>query len=99
MGVVDRLEFQPLADPGDPDDWRPSSRWGLASDPRASLAVITEEIAQGDRIPLHRHRIDEVLLYHSGTAVVRIGDDDLRRRARFDRLRPGGRAPRDDEHG
>ena len=75
MGVVDPLELQPLADPGDPDDWRPNSRWALASDPRASLAVIAEEIAPGDRIPLHRHQIDEVLLYHSGTAEVRIGED------------------------
>ena len=75
MGVVDRLEFQPLADPGDPDDWRPNSLWAFASDRRASLAVIAEEIAQGDRIPLHRHRIDEVLLYHSGAAEVRIGDE------------------------
>ena len=75
MSVVDRLELQPLADPGDPDDWRPSSLWAFASDPRASLAVIAEEIAQGDRIPLHRHRIDEVLLYHSGAAEVRIGDE------------------------
>jgi quercetin dioxygenase-like cupin family protein len=73
MGVVDPLELQPLADPSDPDDWRPRSRWALASDPRASLAVIAEEIAPGDGIPLHRHRIDEVLLYHSGSAEVRIG--------------------------
>lgn len=75
MGVVDPLELQPLADPQDPDDWRPRSRWALASDPRASLAVIAEEIAPGDRIPLHRHRIDEVLLYHAGAAEVRIGEE------------------------
>jgi quercetin dioxygenase-like cupin family protein len=37
--------------------------------------VIVEEIAPGDRIPLHRHRIDEVLLYHSGKAEVRIGEE------------------------
>lgn len=37
--------------------------------------MIVEEIAPGDRIPLHRHRIDEVLLYHSGTAEVRIGEE------------------------
>ena len=75
MGVVDRLELKPLADPGDPDDWRPHSLWAFASDPRTSLAVIAEEIAPGDRIPLHRHQIDEVLLYHSGTAEVRIGEE------------------------
>ena len=75
MGVVDPLELQSLADPADPDDWRPNSRWALASDPRASLAVIAEEIPPGDRIPLHRHQIDEVLLYHSGQAEVRIGEE------------------------
>jgi len=75
MSVVNPLELQPLADPRDPDDWRPRSRWALASDPRASLAVIAEEIAPGDRIPLHRHQIDEVLLYHSGAAEVRIGEE------------------------
>ena len=74
MGVVDSLELQPLADPADPDDWRPNSRWALASDPRASLAVVAEEIAPGDRIPLHRHRIDEVLLFQSGQAEIRIGE-------------------------
>jgi len=75
VGVVDPLELQPLADPADPDDWRPKSRWALASDPRASLAVIAEEIAPGDRIPLHRHTIDEVLLFQSGRAEVRIGEE------------------------
>jgi quercetin dioxygenase-like cupin family protein len=37
--------------------------------------VIVEEIAVGDAIPLHRHRIDEVLLYEHGNAEVRIDDE------------------------
>jgi len=43
--------------------------------------VIVEEIAPGDAIPLHRHRIDEVILYEAGEAEVRIGRDTHRVRA------------------
>lgn len=69
------VELRPLADPDDPDDWRPNSIWGLISDARADVAVIVEEIAVGDAIPLHRHRIDEVLLYERGNAEVRVDDE------------------------
>jgi quercetin dioxygenase-like cupin family protein len=69
------VELRPLADPDDPDDWRPNSIWGLISDARADVAVIVEEIAVGDAIPLHHHRIDEVLLYERGDAEVRVDDE------------------------
>ena len=94
MGVVDPLELQPLTDPADPDDWRPSSRWAFASDPGASLAAFVEEIAPGDRIPLHRHRIDEVIFYESGSAEVRIVDQ-------LSRVGPGSIAfiPAGEPHG
>jgi quercetin dioxygenase-like cupin family protein len=69
------VDLRPLADPADPDDWRPNSVWGLISDARADVAVIIEEIAVGDAIPLHRHRIDEVLLYERGEAEVRVDDE------------------------
>jgi quercetin dioxygenase-like cupin family protein len=39
------------------------------------MAVVVEEIAVGDAIPLHRHRIDEVLLFLGGDASVRVGGD------------------------
>jgi quercetin dioxygenase-like cupin family protein len=48
------------------------------SDERADVAVVAEEIGVGDEIPLHRHRIDEVLLYESGEAHVRVGDETYR---------------------
>jgi len=64
-----------MADPGDPDDWRPGSRWSPVSDPDADMAVIVEEIGVGDAIPLHRHRIDEVIVYLSGEAEVRLGGE------------------------
>jgi quercetin dioxygenase-like cupin family protein len=67
-------ELRPLTDPGDPDDWRPGSSWALVADPEADMAVIVEEIGVGDSIPLHRHRIDEVILYLSGEAEVRVGE-------------------------
>jgi mannose-6-phosphate isomerase-like protein (cupin superfamily) len=78
VGVVTELEFQPLADERDPDDWRPSSRAAFVSDPSASMAVIVEHIAFGDRIPLHVHRIDEAIFFDGGAAEVLVGE--LRRR-------------------
>lgn len=75
MSVHRDLDLEPIADASDPDDWRPDSRFALVSDERADVAVIVEEIAPGDAIPLHRHRIDEVILYEAGEAEVRIGDD------------------------
>ena len=64
-----------MTDPGDPDDWRPNSAWAVVADERADMAVIVEELGVGDAIPLHRHRIDEVLFYDSGRAEVRVDDE------------------------
>ena len=75
MAVIQDVRLDPIANPGDPDDWRPNSRWALVTDPGASLAVIIEEVAPADKIPLHRHTIDEVLLYESGSGEIVIGDE------------------------
>jgi quercetin dioxygenase-like cupin family protein len=75
MGLHRDLEFSTLDDGSDPDDWRPGSRLALVADPDAELAVIAEQIGVGDTIPLHRHRIDEVVFYLSGEVDVRLGDD------------------------
>jgi quercetin dioxygenase-like cupin family protein len=72
------VALQSLADAGDPDDWRPNSKWALVSEERAGLAVIVEEIAPGEAIPLHRHRIAEVLFYEAGDAEVRLDAETLR---------------------
>ncbi len=70
MAVVPPAPLEPFLD--DPDDDRPRSRWRLVTDPgddsgRAEgLTIIREEIAPGDRIPLHRHQIDEVIMFLSG---------------------------------
>lgn len=78
MSLHRDLDLQPLTDPGDPDDWRPNSRLALVSDERVDMAVIVEELGVGDAIPLHVHRIDEVLLYQSGEAEAQVGDETYR---------------------
>ena len=66
---------------GDPDDHRPSSVWALIVDPGDAdgrvedLAVVSERIAPGDRIPLHIHRVDEVILPH-GPGRFRLGETE-----------------------
>jgi len=71
--IVEQARFEPMV--GDPDDHRPNSRWAvLTGEAVASLGAILEEIAPGDRIPLHTHPLDEVILYRSGTVAVTIGD-------------------------
>jgi hypothetical protein len=39
MSLPRDFDLQPLTDPGDPDDWRPSSAWALVHDPQADTAV------------------------------------------------------------
>ena len=68
-------DLRPIADPDDPDDWRPESRWALLQDPAADVAVVVEELAPGDAIPLHRHRVDEVIVVESGEVELRVGRD------------------------
>ena len=75
MGLHRELEFNPLDDGSDPDDWRPGSRLALIADPDANLAVIAEKIGVGDWVPLHRHTIDEVVFYLAGEVEVRLGEE------------------------
>jgi len=81
MGLYRDLQFVPLDDGSDPDDWRPGSRLALVADPDADLAVIAEHVGVGDSIPLHRHRIDEVVVYLAGEFEVRLGEESLAVRA------------------
>ncbi len=82
MAIVGTIPLEPIVD--DPDDYRPESRWALVTDPGdasgrvESLTLIVEEIAPGDRIPLHRHQIDELILVEAGEAVVWLGDGATR---------------------
>jgi quercetin dioxygenase-like cupin family protein len=76
MTVLAGFELEPMV--GDPDDHRPRSSWARLVDPGddggrvEDLAVIVERIAPGDRIPLHVHRIDEVI-FPGGPGTFRLG--------------------------
>ncbi|MEP6681563.1 MAG: cupin domain-containing protein [Chloroflexota bacterium] len=82
MSIVPDGPFEPMV--GDPDDHRPESRWRLVVDPGDergrvdSLALIIEEIAVGDRIPLHTHDVDEAITILQGDAETRLGDERRR---------------------
>ena len=65
----------------DPDDYRPNSKWSLITDPSGrvdDVTVVMEEVAPGDRIPLHRHRVNEAVMIVSGEAEVTLGDEVVR---------------------
>ena len=82
MAILENPELTQLADAGDPDDHRPGSVWsGPLVDPVSSedyvqdLCVILERIAPGERIPLHRHALDEAIVVESGHVELRLGDE------------------------
>ena len=81
MAILPSPPLQPL-DESDPDDYRPRSVWsGPLVDPVSpngyvrDLSVILERIAPGDRIPLHRHSIDEAIVVESGEVELRLGEE------------------------
>ena len=82
MSIVEAGPLEVMV--GDPDDHRPASRWGLKVDPGdergrvETLAIITEEIAPGDRIPLHTHDVDETITILEEIADTRLGDETRR---------------------
>lgn len=83
MAILPNPPLLPL-DEGDPDDYRPLSAWtGLLVDPVSpsgyvrDLSVILERIAPGDRIPLHRHQVDEAIVVESGEVEMRLGAERL----------------------
>jgi len=79
VSIVQPHSREPMV--GDPDDHRPLSTWRLVVDPGdesgmvTNLAVIEEQIAVGDRIPIHRHDVSEVILFVDGRGQARLGDD------------------------
>lgn len=81
MAILPNPELQPLGE-SDPDDFRPRSSWtGPLVDPVSAsgyvrdLSVILERIAPGDKVPLHRHQVDEAIVVESGEVEVRLGDE------------------------
>jgi quercetin dioxygenase-like cupin family protein len=81
MAIVPKYEYAPFDD-NDPDDFRPDSRWAVLVDPGGTsenhvddITLILEEIAPGDRIPLHTHPINEVIVILEGAPEVTLGDE------------------------
>jgi len=79
VSIIERPEFVPMV--GDPDDHRPNTSWAMVVDPVSvntpyvtDLLVVLEQIASGDRIPLHTHPHDEAIVVARGTAEVRLAD-------------------------
>ena len=78
MSIVEGFRLEPMI--GDPDDHRPGTVWALIVDPGDAsgrvdqLAVLVEEIGAGDRIPVHRHPIDEVVFVVGDGAVATLGE-------------------------
>jgi quercetin dioxygenase-like cupin family protein len=82
VSIVQPTPREPMV--GDPDDHRPRSEWRLVVDPGdesgrvEGLALIEEQIAPGDAIPLHRHDVDELIVVVAGEGVARLGDAEQR---------------------
>ena len=81
MAIITTFEYTPF-DESDPDDYRPRSNWVLLVDPDGcagphvdDITLIVEEIAPGDRIPLHTHPINELIVILEGNPEVTLGDD------------------------
>ncbi len=81
MAIIASFDYAPF-DESDPDDFRPNSKWALLVDPGRdadahvdNITVILEEIAPGDRIPLHTHPIHEVIVIDEGTPEVTLGNE------------------------
>ena len=80
MAFIPTPEQVPF-DASDPDDYRPHSRWAVLVDPDEGgahvddITLIVEEIAPGDRIPLHTHPINEVIVIVEGRPEVTLGTE------------------------
>jgi len=82
MAIVDNWRYLALDMEEDPDDYRPNSELAFVIDPSVStdgfvqgLTVFDEKIAPGDRIPLHKHTIEEVLFVDEGEVEVTVGKE------------------------
>jgi quercetin dioxygenase-like cupin family protein len=78
MSIVAGYELTQMV--GDPDDHRPGTWWAVLVDPGEpvgrvdDLVAIVERIGVGEGIPLHVHRVSEVIFAH-GPGEQRLGDE------------------------
>jgi quercetin dioxygenase-like cupin family protein len=80
MSIVETRRYEPLTD--DPDDYRPNSEVALLADPERpdgafvqGMSMLFENCAPGDRIPVHTHPIEEVIVIEEGAAEVVLGNE------------------------
>jgi quercetin dioxygenase-like cupin family protein len=94
MAIAGPAELRAMT--SDDDDYRPRSSWSLITDPGGpagavqDLCLIVEEVAAGDRIPLHRHRTDEMILVLEGRAEVTLAEERLEMNAGMTLFVPKG---------
>lgn len=82
MTIVTERDYRPIVDEGDPDDYRPNSSIAMVLDPTQAdgkyvngLMVLFERMAPGDRIPLHVHTIEELIIIDEGMAEVTLNQE------------------------
>ena len=83
MAIITERAYLPIAELGDPDDYRPNSSVAFLFDPERpdgayvrGITLIFETIAAGDRIPLHIHpTVEEVVVIESGSAEITLGQE------------------------
>jgi quercetin dioxygenase-like cupin family protein len=82
MTIIEEHSYQALAHEEDPDDFRPNSELAIEVDPSdgdgrfcEGVTVFHERIAEGDRIPLHQHTVEEVLFVDEGQIEARVGNE------------------------
>lgn len=82
MAIIEEPTFKPLVDESDPDDYRPDSSLAFVIDPSTgsgtyveSMTVLFERMAVGDRIPLHTHTVDELIVLDEGAGEVILGEE------------------------
>jgi quercetin dioxygenase-like cupin family protein len=82
MAILAELSFRACVDSEDSDDYRPRSSWAVAADPESSpgsfverSSVVIDRVALGERVPLHTHPIDEVVVVDGASAELRLGDE------------------------
>jgi hypothetical protein len=80
MAIIETRHYERLID--DPDDYRPNSEFALLADAERSdgafvqgMSMLFENCAPGDRIPLHTHPIEELIVIDEGAAEVVLGDE------------------------
>jgi quercetin dioxygenase-like cupin family protein len=79
--IVDR-HYVRVSEMDDPDDYRLGSEIALVADPVRpggdfveGMCVLFENCGPGERIPLHTHPIEEVMIIEEGIAEVTLGDE------------------------